>query len=71
MLSVFVRQFLGIIDSSLKLMAETKTPTRMSCWYLVTGLFHPYITRLDTSHKLVTNQLTNDRYSHFHGHPSR
>ena len=33
--------------------------TGMSCWYLVNGLLHPYISRLISSPKQVINQLTN------------
>ena len=34
-------------------------PTGTSCRYLVTRLFHPYISRLDTSPTWAINQLTN------------
>ena len=32
-----------------------------------------FLRRLDTEtrNRLVINQLTNDRYDHFHGHPSK
>ena len=50
--------------------------TGMSCRYLVTGWFHPYnkvgyFRPPNGWNKHVINQLTNDRYDHFHGHPSR
>ena len=45
----------------------------MSCWYLVTGLVHPYISRLDTrplrSGEINPLILTID--PNFHGHPSK
>ena len=32
---------------------KKRLPTGMSCWYLVNGLFHAYISRLFTSPKVI------------------
>ena len=40
-----------IMINQSQIVYQTQNSTRMSCWYLVNGIFHPYINFLDTSHR--------------------